>query len=57
MDQEYAQKGESNKFWSMTLVYLREAGYKTYIGRCTNRIITKIFIKFGAKILNIVHVD
>lgn len=57
MDQEYAQKGESNKFWSMTLVYLREAGYKTYIGRCTNRIITKIFIEFGAEILKIVHVD
>lgn len=48
---KYANYGISRKFWAQGLIYLKYAGWKTYFGRATNRISTKLLCGFGAKIV------
>lgn len=51
-----AHSGVTKKFWSIGLVYVKYAGFKTLYGRVTNRITTKILTSFGAKVIKTVNI-
>lgn len=53
---KYANSGISKRFWSIGLVYVKNAGYKIYYGRATNRITTKLLTSFGGKIIKTVQI-